>query len=70
MVHSVEEFLSKNPDTVYGIKTIARRTGVQKKHVFRFLYDAIKEENEYIVLVKPIEIGSHARSHHFYKYKN
>ena len=70
MVHSVEEFLSKHPNTVYGVKTLARRTGIQKKQVFRFLCDAIKEENESIMRVKPIIIGSHARGHHFYKYNN
>ena len=69
MVHSVEKFLSENPNTVYSARTIARRINSQKKKVFAFLRDELKDGNPHIQQVKPSVVGSYQNSSHFYQYK-
>lgn len=69
MENTILNYLKENSETVYSAKTLAKRTGTNKKKTFRMLVNELKNEETNIVRVKPKTIGSHHRNHWLFKHQ-
>jgi hypothetical protein len=69
MENTILDYLKKHTETVYSVKTLAKRTAIKKKKVFIMLVNELKNEETNIVRVKPKTIGSHHRDYWLFKHQ-